>query len=128
MRAKQQHKMADHNDFGNFGEELAVAHLVKKGFKILATNWVFKHKEIDIIAKKPPYIVFVEVKTRRTNYFGEPFTFVDRKKQNFIIKAANEYIIQNDIDEEARFDIVSVLYNDKGKNIQHIEDAFYARL
>lgn len=120
--------MADHNDLGNYGEQLAVEYLAKKGFKILAKNWVFQHKEIDIIAKKSPYIVFVEVKTRRTNYFGEPFTFVDRKKQNFIIKAANEYIIKNDVNEEARFDIVSVLYNERGKDIKHIEDAFYARL
>lgn len=120
--------MADHNDFGNFGEQLAVDYLVKKGFKILETNWMFQHKEIDIIANKSPFIVFVEVKTRRTNYFGEPFTFVDRKKQNFIIKAANEYIVKNDIEEEARFDIISVLYNEKEKDIKHIEDAFYARL
>jgi len=120
--------MADHNDLGNFGEQLASEFLAKKGFKILAKNWVFQHKEIDIIALKPPFVVFVEVKTRRTNYFGEPFTFVNRKKQNFIIKAANEYIIQNDINEEARFDIISVLYNEKGKSIQHIEDAFYPRL
>lgn len=120
--------MADHNDFGNFGEQLAVDFLARKGYKILETNWVFKHKEIDIIAKKPPFIVFVEVKTRRTNYFGEPYTFVDRKKQNFIITAANEYIIQNDLNDEARFDIISILYNDRGKDIKHIEDAFYARL
>jgi len=120
--------MADHNDLGNFGEQLAIDYLVQNGFKILETNWVFQHKEIDIIAKKSPFIVFVEVKTRRTNYFGEPFTFVDRKKQNFIIKAANEYIIKNDIEEEARFDIVSVLYSEKDEDIKHIEDAFYARL
>lgn len=120
--------MADHNDFGNFGENLAKDFLVKSGYKILETNWVFKHKEIDIIARKSPFIVFVEVKTRRTNYFGEPYSFVDRKKQNFIIQAANEYIIKNDIDEEARFDIISVLYNDKTKDIRHIKDAFYPRL
>lgn len=120
--------MADHNELGSYGEQLAVDFLVKKGFEILETNWVFKHKEIDIIAKKNPFIVFVEVKTRRSNYFGEPFTFVDRKKQNFIITAANEYIIQNNINEEARFDIISVLYNERGKDIKHIEDAFYPRL
>lgn len=120
--------MADHIELGNTGEQLALAFLVSKGYKILETNWRFQHKEIDIIAKKDPFIVFVEVKTRRTNYFGEPFTFVNKKKQGFIIKAANEYIIQHDIDEEARFDIISVLFNDHKKDIQHIEDAFYARL
>ncbi len=120
--------MADHNELGQFGEALAVEHLVSKGYKILATNWRFQHKEIDIIAKKDAFIVFAEVKTRRTNYFGEPFTFVNKAKQNFIIKAANEYLIMNDLEEEARFDIISILYNDHKKDIQHIEDAFYARI
>jgi putative endonuclease len=120
--------MADHNEFGNFGEQLAAEHLVKKGYKILEKNWTFQHKEIDIIASKPPFIVFVEVKARRTNYFGEPFSFVNKKKQNFIIKAANEYIIKQNINEEARFDIISILYNDRSKEITHIEDAFYPRL
>jgi len=120
--------MADHNDLGNTGEQMAVAFLVSKGYKLLETNWRFQHKEIDIIAKKDPFIIFVEVKTRRTNYFGEPYTFVNKKKQSFLVKAAHEYIIKHDIDEDARFDIISVLYNDHKKDIQHIEDAFYARM
>jgi len=120
--------MAQHNELGDYGEQLAVAHLVSKGYKILETNWQFKHLEIDIIARKNPFIVFIEVKTRKTNYFGEPFTFVNNAKQKNIIKAANEYINRFDINEEARFDIISVLYNERQKNIQHIEDAFYARM
>jgi len=120
--------MADHNDLGNYGEQLAVEYLVKNGYKILETNWRFQHKEIDIIALKKPFVIFAEVKTRRTNYFGEPFTFVNKTKQNFIIKAANEYIIQKNLMEEARFDIISILYNDRAKDIQHIEDAYYARI
>ena len=120
--------MADHNDLGNLGEHLALEYLVAKGYKILDTNWQFQHKEIDIIAKKPPFIVFVEVKTRRTNYFGEPYTFVNVAKQRHLVKAANEYVSRFDIDDEARFDIVSVLYNDHQKDIKHIEDAFYARM
>jgi len=120
--------MADHNDFGDFGEHLAVEYLVSKGYKILETNWTFQHKEIDIIAKKAPFIVFVEVKTRRTNYFGEPYTFVNNAKQRHLVKAANAYVEKFDIMDDARFDIISVLYNDKQKDIQHIEDAFYARM
>jgi len=120
--------MADHNDFGNFGEHLAMEYLVSKGYKILETNWTFQHKEIDIIAKKAPFIIFVEVKTRRTNYFGEPYTFVNNAKQRHLVKAANAYVEKFDIMDDARFDIISVLYNDKQKDIQHIEDAFYARM
>lgn len=120
--------MADHNDLGNFGEKLALQYLVKKGYKILETNWRFIHKEIDIIARKDDFIIFVEVKTRKTNYFGEPYTFVNKTKQGFLVKAANEYIVRFDIQEEARFDIISVLYNENKKDITHIEDAFYARM
>lgn len=120
--------MADHNDLGNIGEQLAKAFLVSKGYKILESNWRFQHKEIDLIVKKDPFIVFVEVKTRRTNYFGEPYTFVNKKKQGFLIKAAHEYILLHDIEDEARFDIISVLYNDHKNEIEHIEDAFYARI
>lgn len=120
--------MADHNDLGNYGEQLALEYVVSKGYKLLETNWMFQHKEIDIIARKHPFIVFIEVKTRRTNYFGEPFTFVNTAKQRLLVKAANAYIEKFDIHEEARFDIISVLYNDHQKDIQHIEDAFYARL
>lgn len=120
--------MADHNELGNIGEQFALEFLVAKGYKILETNWHYQHKEIDIIAKKEPFIIFVEVKTRRTNYFGEPFTFVNNTKQKFLVKAAHEYIIKFNIQEEARFDIISILYNDFKKDIQHIEDAFYARM
>jgi len=120
--------MADHNDLGNIGEQLALSFLVSKGYKILEINWRYQHKEIDIIAKKDPFIVFVEVKTRRTNYFGEPFSFVNKKKQGFLVKAAHEYILLHDLHDEARFDIISVLYNEHKNEIQHIEDAFYARI
>jgi putative endonuclease len=120
--------MAEHNDLGNYGEQLAVEYLVSKGYKILETNWMHQHKEIDIIAEKAPFIVFVEVKTRRTNYFGEPYTFVNNAKQRLLVKAANTYVEKFNVQEEARFDIISVLYNDHQKDIQHIEDAFYARM
>ena len=113
---------------GDRGEDFAVDLLSKKKYEIIERNYRFGHGEIDIIAKKKPFIIFIEVKTRRTNYFGEPFTFVDKRKQNFIINAANEYILKNNIHEEARFDIVSILYNDRKKDINHIKDAFYPRL
>ena len=120
--------MATHNDLGNYGEKLAFDYLVANGYKIVEVNWQFKHLEIDIIAKKDSFIVFVEVKTRKTSYFGEPFTFVTVSKQNNIIKAANGYINRFKIEDEARFDIISVLYNDHQKDIQHIEDAYYPRM
>lgn len=119
--------MAEHNDTGIKGEELAAAHLKQKGYTILETNWRFKNLEADIIATIDKTLIIAEVKTRRSNYFGEPETFVNKQKQTNLIKTANEYILQNELDMEVRFDIVSVIYNDTKNSVNHIEDAFYAR-
>ncbi len=118
--------MAEHNDLGKAGEELALAELRKLGYEILHTNWRYGNDEVDIIAKEDNMIVLVEVKTRQTNYFGEPETFVTKKKQFFLIRAANHYAEKYDIMEEFRFDIVSVLYNSKQQDIKIIKDAFQA--
>lgn len=110
---------------GKWGEEQAIAYLKEHNYEILAVNWRFKKLEIDIIAQTKDKIVFVEVKTRSTEDFGEPETFVSLKKQRFIISAANQYIIEKNIDLEARFDIVSVLVFNGKWTINHLPDAFY---
>ena len=120
--------MAEHNELGALGEKLAVAYLTEKGYEILTTNWRSGQMEIDIIAQNKDFLVVAEVKTRSTNVFGEPEEFVNKQKQKLLIKAAEAYVVKMDLDVEVRFDIISVLVN-KGKHqINHIEDAFYARL
>jgi putative endonuclease len=116
--------MAEHNEIGVKGEELAVSFLLKKGYIILETNWHFKNLEADIIATIDKTLVMVEVKTRNSNYFGEPETFVNKQKQKNLIKTANEYIVRKTIDLEVRFDIVSVTLGNNQIKINHIEDAF----
>ncbi len=116
--------MSHNKDLGNKGEEIAVTFLKKKGYTILDRNWIFDHKEIDIIALKNGIVVFVEVKTRSTDFFGEPFEFVDEKKQRFLIEAASNYLIENEIDLPVRFDVVSIIHNGKFTKVQHIENAF----
>ncbi len=117
--------MAKHIEIGKQGEELARIYLQKKGFKILHTNWRFGKDEIDIIAKDGDYLVIVEVKTLSSNYFTEPEFAVNKRKQGFLIRAANSYIFKYDYHGETRFDIVSVTLTPKGEHIYHIEDAFY---
>jgi putative endonuclease len=112
-------------DIGKWGEEQALAYLKAHNYAILATNWHFKNKEIDIIAKTGEVIVFVEVKTRTTEEFGEPEEGVSSKKQSFLISAANHYIISKEIDAEARFDIISVMYLKGKTTLKHIPEAFY---
>jgi putative endonuclease len=117
--------MADHNELGKLGEELAIAFLEKNGYKILETNWVFQKAEIDIIAKKNDVLAVVEVKTRSSIDFGLPQDFVKPKKIQLLVKAVNEYVISNDLDLTVRFDIIAISKEGKDFNIDHIEDAFF---
>lgn len=63
--------------------------------------------------------------TRRSSTFGEPYSFVSVQKRRFVSQAAHQYIMQYNIDAEARFDIISILYNTENYKLEHIEDAFY---
>jgi putative endonuclease len=120
--------MAEHNELGASGEKAAENFLKEKGYQILATNWRFGSDEIDIIAKHNHFLVIVEVKTRSTNAFGEPEIAVTKQKQKFLIRAAQNYIQQKNIDEECRFDIIAIVSKNGKNSIHHIEDAFYPGL
>lgn len=117
--------MAEHNELGKFGEELAVEFLQQNGYEILETNWTFQKAEIDIIAQKENILAVVEVKTRSSIEFGLPQDFVKPKKIQLLVKAVNEYVISSDLDVEIRFDIVSIYKEDKEYKLEHIEDAFF---
>jgi putative endonuclease len=120
--------MAEFHELGERGEDLAAAYLQKNGYIILETNWRKGSLEVDIIAQKDDILVIAEVKTRSTNYFGEPEEFVTKAKQRNLIRAANLYIQFNNMDTETRFDIISVLKKGDQHQIHHIEDAFYPTL
>ncbi len=116
--------MAEHNDFGKLGEEIAANYLEGKGYEIVERNWRNTHKEIDIIAKDGGTLVMVEVKTRQTDEYGNPDIAVTKKKQRLLIAAANAYLFKNKLDVETRFDIISIIFKDGEPVIEHIEDAF----
>ena len=116
--------MAAHNDLGKLGEEIAVQYLEGKGYEILERNWRNIHKEIDIIAKDGKFLVIVEVKTRKSDEYGEPDLAVTKRKQRMLIAAANAYIFRNKLDMETRFDIISIFFREGEPVIDHIEDAF----
>jgi len=116
--------VAQHNDLGLKGEELAIKYLEGKGYLILAKNYRYRKAEIDIIAKKDSTLAIVEVKTRSSNYFGNPQDFVNEKKIRLLVSAVNYYVIEGDLDVEIRFDIIAILKNKGSYNIKHIKDAF----
>ncbi|MDN3723156.1 YraN family protein [Aequorivita sp. SDUM287046] len=118
--------MASHNELGKIGEEIAEQYLLRNGYKILRRNFFFDKAEIDIIAQKEENtIVMVEVKTRNSAFFGDPQEFVTKNKIKLLVKAANEYIVSNELNVEVRFDIISVLKNQKMEKLEHFENAFY---
>ncbi len=117
--------MADHNELGKLGEELAVEFLRKEGYTILETNWTFQKAEIDIIAQKENILAIVEVKTRSSLDFGLPQDFVKPKKIQLLVKAVNEYVISKDLNIDVRFDIIAIHKEGKSFVIEHLVDAFY---
>ncbi|MBP0612290.1 YraN family protein [Chryseobacterium sp. cx-311] len=119
--------MAEHNDFGKLAEELAKSYLQEKGYIIKDSNFRYQKAEIDIIASSNSQIIMVEVKARASDAFLEPHEAVNRKKIRLIVTAADEYMKKNNLEEEVRFDIISVLPDATGKlEITHIESAFEA--
>lgn len=117
--------MAQHNELGKRGEQMAKAFLVQKGYEILDENWVYERAEIDLIAYLNRMIIFIEVKSRSSIGFGLPEDFVDKAKQQHLADAADAYLEMMNHDGEIRFDIISVLFNPNKHTIKHIEDAFW---
>jgi putative endonuclease len=118
--------MADHNELGWKGEDAAVKFLASKGHRIIERNWTFGGYEVDIVTEHEAFIVFVEVKTRTSDEWGNPEDFVTKQRMRRMIAAANHYLILHGIDKPTRFDIVSILWNEAHYKLEHIEDAFMA--
>ena len=117
--------MATHNELGKIGEQLAVDHLIKKGYDILETNYRFGKAEVDIIAKLNDTLAIIEVKTRSSLDFGNPEDFVKPKQIQRLVKAVDDYVVTNQLEVEVRFDIVAIVKGNKGFKIEHLENAFY---
>lgn len=116
------------NELGAFGEKKAANYLRLHGYRIVDTNCRYRQGEIDIIAQKRDYIVFVEVKLRKNNSYGEAREFVTPAKQKRVIIAAQLWLQQHETDKQPRFDVIEV-YAPEGTNsrkviINHIENAF----
>lgn len=117
--------MSKHSKIGQQGEQIAADFLLNKGYNIIARNWRFKQREIDIIASEKDVLVFVEVKTRTSNHLLNPEETVNRKKQSFLRSAAEAYADENPARYNFRFDIISILMNGESpKEIVHFKEAF----
>ena len=109
-------------NIGRSGEDQAVAYLVTKDYKIEECNFRHGRREIDIIATKDSFLIFIEVKLRKNNDFGYPESFLGKSQKLRILEAANQYILENDWKGNIRFDIISI---ESENGITHFEDAFH---
>ncbi len=117
--------MAEHNETGHWGEQVAAEYLERKGFRILWRDWRDGHRDIDIVAIDADHLVIVEVKTRKNDNFIDPSTAVDARKVRNLSRAAAKYVRINRIEMPVRFDIVTVTGTAKSNcTVNHIEDAF----
>ena len=116
--------MAQHNQLGKIGEDLACNYLMDHGYTILSRNFIYQKAEVDIIAKKGNNLAIVEVKTRSTSDFGDPQDFLKPKQIQRIVMAVDEFVNSNQLDVNVRFDIIAIIKNKNGTQIEHLEDAF----
>lgn len=114
--------MSNTIDTGKQGEELAAGFLISQGYEILRRNFTFRKCEIDIIARRRDWLLFVEVKTRSGDEFGNPEEFVSSAQADRIMHAAEEFIYTTNWHGHIRFDIISVKTG-ATTEIMHFEDA-----
>ena len=120
--------MGRNNESGAWGEKIAAAFLRRKHYRILETGYRCRFGEIDIIACNKSFLVFVEVKLRKSDRFAQAMEFVDSRKQSRLITTASVYLSENPTDLQPRFDVIEVYAPDgtdtKKPQINHLEDAF----
>lgn len=120
--------MGRNNVAGAWGEALAAQYLQKKHYKILATNYRCRFGEIDLVVANRSYLVFVEVKLRKSDAFANAYEYVDKHKQERLRTTAEIYLSKNPTDLQPRFDVIEI-YAPHGTQtlkptIHHMEDAF----
>lgn len=122
--SQQNHKQ----QLGKEGENIAAKHLTSKGYKILARNYRSGRSEIDIIATHEDWLIAIEVKTRESDKYGHPEENVTTHKIKMLAQGIEDYMIDQDLDQNVRYDIISIIKNQYKTEITHLEDAFWPGL
>ena len=110
---------------GRRGESAAAEYLKKKKYRIVGMNYSCRFGEIDVIAENRDFVVFVEVKQRKSAAFAEAREYVTAAKQQRVITTAQVWLQSNPTEKQPRFDVIEI-YGDNGaaEIINHIENAF----
>ena len=117
--------MGDTQRIGRWGESEAAAYLRRRGWRILARNWRFHHKEIDLVAERDGVVAFVEVKVRGRRAWAHPLATIDRTKRRDLAVAARGWIAgRGTAGQDYRFDAITVRRSRHGTRLEHVEDAW----
>ncbi|MGC1515920.1 MAG: YraN family protein [Maribacter sp.] len=117
--------MGKHNEFGKEGEAFAEAYLLEKGYRIRYKNYRYLQAEIDIIAQMGNILAIVEVRSRSSDFIENIADTVTPKKIKLLVMAADHYVTDTNLDVEVRFDIITILKNNRKFELEHLESAFY---
>lgn len=110
---------------GRRAELAAAGYLKARGYQIWKTNWRWGHRELDVVALHGHELVIVEVKSRHNNGVNEPCEVIDTRKERNLVLAAEAFIRLHSCSRPTRFDVIAVIYDGSGLEIQHIENAFH---
>jgi putative endonuclease len=126
MRSFRKTKKILAYELGKSGEDVAIEYLKNKRYKIVDKGFRFLRGEIDIIAYDGETLVFIEVKTRKSNGFGQPEESVTHAKRKQLRKVAQGYLLRKHLEDvECRFDVLSLTFDElEGYAVNHITDAF----
>lgn len=117
--------MARSHELGKRGEDLAAELLQRRGWRVIARNWRFRHKEIDLVAERDATVAFVEVKARTSTSFGHPLDAVDCAKRRDLTVAARAWVARHGRwGQSYRFDAVTVIREGSATTVEHVEDAW----
>lgn len=118
--------LATAHEIGRMGERIAREYLLAQGYTLVEQNWRKGRAEIDIIAKEGDLLVFVEVKTRSTEDFGRPETFISPRKAELLAAGAAAYMEAINYEWEIRFDVISIILDEGGSHrLEHLKDSFF---
>ena len=113
------------SETGRRGEEVALAWLQERGFRLRDRNWRSGHKELDLVMEDAERLHIVEVKTLTAPLLIQPFEKVDAVKQHRLVSAARHYVAVQHIQKEVQFDVVSVILDGEQTLVEYIPEAFY---
>lgn len=117
--------MAEHNELGKWGEDIASRYLEGKGYRIIYRDWRYGHRDLDIIATDDNGLcVIAEVKTRRNERFADANMAVSPQKIHSLSIAANAFVKSHRINVRLRFDIITIVGTPEQYEVRHVENAF----